>query len=186
MKEDLLNLREFDEEALKRESDELLTMRFLSRENAMFCRTKGGFLSLTVGERTYERVGVYLTFPLTNPEEYISIREADEKAKEIGLIESLTQFDKEQQDMIREQIKLRYFMPVITKIIDLKDEYGYAYWHVNTRYGSCRFTTHMSGDAVISLSDCRLQVTDIDGNRYEIPDFYKLSVAERKKLDLFM
>ena len=29
-------------------------------------------------------------------------------------------------------------------------------------------------------------VTDIDGNRYEIPDFYKLSVLERKKLDLFI
>ena len=26
--------------------------------------------------------------------------------------------------MIREQIRLRYFMPVITKILDIKDEYG--------------------------------------------------------------
>ena len=131
-------------------------------------------------------MGVYLTFPLTNPEEFISIREADEKAKEIGMIEKLSQLPKEQQEMLREQIKLRYFMPAITKVMDVRDEYGHAYWNVMTTFGACRFTTQMSGDAVIHLSDSRLLVTDIDGNRYEIPDFYQLSVIERKKLDLFI
>lgn len=183
---DLLDLQEFDEEALKKESDELLQMRFLTNENACFARTEGGFVSLKTQEKEYDRVGIYLTFPLTNPEEFISVREADEKAKEIGIIEKLTLLHKDQQDMIREQIKLRYFMPVITKVLDIKDEYGYAYWHVMTNFGACRFTTQMSGDAVVSLSESRLLVTDIDSNRYEIPDFYQLSVAERKKLDLFI
>ena len=183
---DLLNLQEFDEEALKKESEELLEMHFLTDNNAVFSRTEGGFLSLKTNGKEYSRVGVYLTFPLTNPDEFISIREADEKAKEIGLIETLSTLPAEQQEMIREQIRLRYFMPVITKVLDIKDEYGYAYWHVMTSFGVCRFTTQMSGDAVISLSDSRFMVTDIDGNRYEIPDFYHLSVNERKKLDLFI
>ena len=183
---DLLDLQEFDEEALKKESDELLKMRFLTNENACFARTEGGFVSLKTQEKEYDRVGIYLTFPLTNPEEFISVREADEKAKEIGIIEKLSLLHKDQQDMIREQIKLRYFMPVIIKVLDIKDEYGYAYWHVMTNFGACRFTTQMSGDAVVSLSESRLLVTDIDSNRYEIPDFYQLSVAERKKLDLFI
>ena len=43
---DLLDLEEFDEEALKKESDELLAMRFLTTDNAVFSRTEGGFLSL--------------------------------------------------------------------------------------------------------------------------------------------
>ena len=184
--QDLLDLKEFDEEALKRESEELLEMRFLTKENAKFTRTNGGFVALKFGEKEYSRVGVYLTFPLTEPEEYISIREADEKAKEIGIIEKLSQLEKDQQEMIREQIKLRYFMPSIIKVLDIKDEYGYAYWNVTTSFGACRFTTRMSGDAVITLGESRLLVTDIDGNRYEIPDFYQLSVMERKKLDLFI
>lgn len=186
MGQNLLDLQEFDEEALKKESEELLEMRFLTKDNAKFSRTDGGFVALKFGEKEYARVGVYLTFPLTMPEEYISIREADEKAKEIGIIEKLSELDKEQQDMIREQIKLRYFMPTITKVLDIKDEYGYAYWNVTTTFGACRFTTRMSGDAVILLGESRLMVTDIDGNRYEIPDFYQLSVTERKKLDLFI
>ncbi|MBQ8816106.1 MAG: DUF1854 domain-containing protein [Lachnospiraceae bacterium] len=183
---DLLDIREFDEETLRKESEELLEMRFLTAENAQFSRTEGGFVALKTMGKEYARVGIYLTFPLTNPEEYISIREADEKAKEIGIIEKLSQLNPDEQDMIREQIKLRYFMPVITKVLDVKDEYGYAYWHVTTNFGVCRFTTQMSGNAVISLSDSRLLVTDIDGNRYEIPDFYSLSIMERKKLDLFI
>ena len=182
----LLDLREFDEEALKKESEELMQMRFLTAENAVFSRTEGGFLSLKTEDKEYTRVGVYLTFPLTMPEEFISIREADEKAKEIGLIEKLSALSKDQQEMIREQIRLCYFMPIITKVLDVKDEYGFAYWHVMTNFGVCRFTTHMSGDAVITLGESRLLVTDIDGNRYDIPDFYQLGVMERKKLDLFL
>lgn len=198
-RQDLLDLQEFDEEALKKESEELLEMHFLTGENARFRRTEGGFVALTVkeageekhseteaGTREYDRVGVYLTFPLTNPEEFISIREADEKAKEIGMVEKLSSLPKDQQEMLREQIKLRYFMPVITKVLDIKDEYGYAYWNVATTFGACRFTTQISGNAVIHLSDSRLLVTDIDGNRYEIPDLYRLGVMERKKLDLFI
>lgn len=183
---DLLDLQELDEEALKRESEEVLQMRFLTKDNAVFRRTEGGFLALKTGDKEYDRVGVYLTFPLTKPEEFISIREADEKAKEIGLIQSLKELKQEEQDMIREQIRLRYFLPVIRKVLDVKDEYGYAYWHVQTDFGMCRFTTHMGGDAVVSLGEARYQVTDIDGNRYEIPDFYALSVMEKKKLDLFI
>ncbi|MBP5222737.1 MAG: DUF1854 domain-containing protein [Lachnospiraceae bacterium] len=185
-KVDLLDLQEFDEEALKKESEELLEMRMITAETAVFSRTEGGFVALRFRDREYPRVGVYLTFPLTNPEEYISIREADEKAKEIGMIESLKQLPADQQEMIREQIRLRYFMPVIRKVMDVREEYGYAYWHVETDYGVCRFTTHMSGDAVISLGGARYLVTDIDGNRYELPDFYALGIQERKKLDLFI
>ena len=184
--QDLLNLQDFNEEDLKKESEELLEMRFLNRDNAVFARTAGGFVSLKTKEKEYDRVGVYLTFPLTNPEEFISIREADEKAKEIGLVEKLSDLAADQQEMLREQLKLRYFMPVITKVLDVKDEYGYAYWNVVTTFGACRFTTQMSGEAVINLSDARLMVTDIDGTRYEIPDFYQLGVMERKKLDLFI
>ncbi len=183
---DLLDLQEFDEEALKKESEEVLQMRLMTAENAVFTRTEGGFLSLTFGEKTYDRVGVYLTFPLTNPQEYISIREADEKAKEIGMIRSLNDMPRKVQEMIEEQVRLRYFMPVIRKVMEVKDEYGYAYWHVQTDFGSCRFTTHMGGDAVVSLGDARYQITDIDGNRYDLPDLYALTVMERKKLDLFI
>ena len=182
----LLDLNDFDEEAYKKESEEIQKLYYLTKDNCTFARTKGGFVSLTCGEKTYERVNLYRTFPLTDPDKYISVREADEKAKEIGIIADLDDLDKEQAQMICEQLKLRYFTPIIEKIIDVKDEYGHAYFHVKTTYGVYRFTTHMGGDAVVSLSESRVMFTDLDGNRYEIPDIYTLTAAERKKLDLFI
>ena len=184
--EDLLDLNDFDEEELKKEGDELLTLRFIDGSNAKFAATEGGFVSLEFDGKTYKRIGVYLTFPLSNPESFISIREADEKAKEIGVIKKLSDIAPDQAELIREQIKLRYFMPEITKVIDVKDEYGYAYWNVITSFGACRFTTGMGGDSVVSLSDARILITDIDGNRYEIRDFNAMTPAEKKKLDIFI
>lgn len=181
-----LDLKEFDEEKFKAESEDLLELRYLNKKNAKFTRTKGGFVSLVFDNKSYDRIGVYRTFPITEPDEYISIREADEKAREIGLVGKLSDLDKDQAEMLREQLRLRYFMPQIEKIMEVKDEFGYAYFHVKTNFGVCRFTIRMGGDSVVSLTESRILITDLDGNRFEIPDIYKLTVAERKKLDLFI
>lgn len=182
----LLDIEEFDEEKMKAESADLLELRFLSKENAEFKRTRGGFVSLTYAGKTYDRVNVYRTFPVSEPDAYISIREADEKAREIGMVEHLDKLPREQAEMLREQLKLRYFTPEITKILDIKTEYGYGYFNVVTDFGACRFTIHNGGSAVTSLTDTRIMITDLDGNRFEIPDIRKLSAGERKKLDLFI
>ena len=186
MQSNLLELEEFDEEKMKAESADLLELRYLTKENAKFERTPGGFVKLTYKDTTYDRVGVYRTFPVTLPDEFISIREANEKAREIGVIEKLSALDPEQAKMLKEQLDLRYFTPEITKIFDIKTEYGYGYFHVMTTYGECRFTIHNGGSSVVSLTDTRIVINDLDGNRFEVPDIMKLTVAERKKLDLFI
>ena len=186
MQSNLLELEEFDEEKMKAESADLLELRYLTKENAKFERTPGGFVKLTYKDKTYDRVGVYRTFPVTQPEEFISIREADEKAREIGVVEKLSALDPEQAKMLKEQLDLRYFTPEITKIFDIKTEYGYGYFHVMTTYGECRFTIHNGGSSVVSLTDTRIVINDLEGNRFEVPDIMKLTVAERKKLDLFI
>ena len=186
MQSNLLELQEFDEEKMKAESADLLELRYLTKENAKFERTAGGFVKLTYKDKTYDRVGVYRTFPVTMPEEFISIREADEKAREIGVVEKLSELDPETAKMLKEQLDLRYFTPEITKIFDIKTEYGYGYFHVMTTYGECRFTIHNGGSSVISLTDTRIVINDLDGNRFEVPDITKLTTNERKKLDLFI
>jgi hypothetical protein len=174
------------EESMDLQSEDILELRYITKDNSIFSRTSGGFVSLDYADKHYDRISVYRTFPFTEPDQYISIREPDEKAREIGMIKSLIDLSKDQQEMLREQLNLRYFTPIIEKINDIKDEYGFAYFDVLTNYGACRFTIHMGGGSVVSLSDHRLLITDLDGNRFEIPDIYKLSSIELKKLDLFI
>lgn len=176
------------EESLSMEelSKDILELRYLNKDNCTFKSTPGGFVSLEFGDKTYDRVNIYRTFPFTKPNEYISIRETDEKAREIGIIKSLEDISKEQRALLEEQLRVRYFTPIIKKVIDIKDEYGYAYFDVLTDYGTCRFTISMGGGSVIPLTDTRYLITDLDGNRFEIPDLTKLTPTELKKLDLFI
>lgn len=180
-------MEDFDLAKMEEQSVDLLELRFLVKDNARFKKTEGGFVSLEYAGQFYDRVGVYRTFPFTDPDHYISIREVDEKAREIGVIKDLkSDVTKEEAAMLLEQLEIRYFTPVIKKIYNIKEEYGYAYFEVKTNFGKCKFTIHMSGGSVVHLSEERILISDLDGNRYEIPDLNKLTAIELKKLDLFI
>ena len=88
--------------------------------------------------------------------------------------------------ILKEQLSLNYFTPVIQKIYDIKDEYGYAYFHVLTDKGECRFAINMASNAVTKLSDDRLIISDLDENRFEVRDVNALTMKEKRKLDLFL
>ena len=184
---------EFDLAQMEVETEAMLRLRYLNAENATFARTPGGFVSLDIENKEavspehYDRVRVVRSFPFTAPNTYISIRTTEEKSKEIGIIKDITKdVSKETRKMLEEQMNLRYFTPVITKINDIKEEYGHAYWDVVTTEGPCKFVIYMNSSAVVSLSDVRLMISDLDGNRFEIPDYTKLTPGELKKLDLFL
>lgn len=177
---------DFQLSQMEKETEEMLRVRYLNDENAVFRRTGTGFLSLKIGEEFYPRVMVVRMFPFSDKDEFISIRTAEERSKEIGIVEKMSQVSRETAEMLEEQLTLRYFTPVIEKIIKIKDEYGFAYWNVVTDHGACNFTIRMGGNSVIHLSDVRILIMDIDENRFEIPDINRLTPAERKKLDLFL
>lgn len=178
--------QEFNIDQMEREVEEMTALRYLTKENAVFARTGGGFISLEFDGKKWERVQVIRLFPFTEPDQFISIRTVEERSKEIGVIEDMKKVSKETRKMLEEQLKLHYFTPVIQKVLDIKDEYGYAYFHVMTDRGECRFTINMGGNAVVRLTDTRLLITDLDENRFEIPDVLQLSQKEQRKLDLFL
>lgn len=177
---------EIDLEELAKETETMQRLRFLKPEEAVFTKTPGGFVSLKAFGEEYARIGLYRAFPFTDPNRYISVREANMKAREIGIIENLDDFGSETAAMLTEQLDIRYFTPEILKINDIKDRYGFAYFNVVTDKGTCKFTIRNGGGSVVHLSETRLLISDLDGNRFEITDTAKLSPAELKKLDLFM
>lgn len=176
----------FNLEQMEQETEEMLRILYLTEKNAVFARTEGGFVSLEVEGNFYERVQVVRMFPYMEKRRFISIRTVNDRSKEIGIIEDLNKFNKETQRVLEEQLNLRYFTPVIVKVVAIKEEYGFAYWNVLTDHGECCFTIQMGGNAISHLSDSRILICDIDENRFEIPDVNKLSSSERKKLDLYL
>lgn len=170
----------------KQAVEENIAIRWITADNAVFTATSGGFLKLEFAGKTYPRVAVHRCFPFSDPERYISIREPEGDGREIGLIDDMTALPEATQALLRDQLALRYFIPKILKVRDIKDEYGYSYWDVQTDRGDCRFTVRMGGSNVYSIGHNRYLVNDLDGNRFEIPDLYALTPKEIKKLDLFI
>ena len=95
-------------------------------------------------------------------------------------------FDKSTFELIAKQLEMRYFMPKITKIISIKEEYGHAYWSVLTDKGKCSFATAAGSSGAVSKNGNRVIIKDSDENRFEIEDITKLTVKEFKKLDLYL
>lgn len=167
-------------------AQDILEVRYINSDNSKFEETIGGFVSLEYKEKVYPRVNFYRTFPFTEPTKYISVREPNEKAREIAMIPDLTVLTAAQQSLVVNQLNIRYFTPVVSKIVKLKQEYGYAYFDTITNFGRCKFTTRITNSSVVSLSDIRLLLIDIDGNRFEIPDVTALSPSEQKKIELIL
>lgn len=178
---------ELDLKELEKQSEEMMTLQFLTSASAQFTETSGGFLSLTYGGKTWERVQIVRTFPFSNKDSFLSVRECTETAKEIGIIRELYEdFPKETVSLIEKALNQRYFMPVIEKIYSIKERSGYIYFQVKTEKGQQEFTVRNNSNAIIPFTESRLFITDVDNNRYEIPDTSALNPKELTKLDLYL
>ena len=180
-------MAELDLKELEKQSEEMMTLQFLSRDSAQFTETAGGFLSLTRQNKTWERVQIIRTFPFSHKNSFLSVRECTETAREIGIIRELSEdFPPETVAIIEKALAQRYFMPVIKKIYNIKERSGYIYFQVETEKGRQEFTVRNNTSAIIPFTETRLFITDIDNNRYEIPDTSKLTPKELNKLDLYL
>ena len=160
---------------------------YLSPQSAVFTQTEGGFLSLCLDGREYKNVALFRAFPFAEPDLYISVRDSDTEGKneEIGMIRSLSEFE-EVRGILEFQLGLRYFTPRITSIKNIKNEFGHAFFDCITDRGPCKFTVNFREGDITHLSETRVLIKDIDGNRFAVEDITKLTPGEMKKLDIYI
>lgn len=159
-------------------------MRWLTPDNAVFSRTPGGLLSVAANGETHPVVYLHCSFPHSRERSYLSVRTAE--GKEIGMVSSMDDFPPETVALLEEQVRLRYHAPVITKVIGVREEFGYAYWETETTAGACRFTIRTGGSHVKPVAGDKLVITDVDGNRWTIPHFSGLSEREYRLVEMCM
>ncbi len=166
----------------------------MTPENAIFKRSPSGLISLTltVNGKTeeFERVVAVRCFPVTNPTEFVSIREPDSKkkgrGKEIGMIRRMSDMPKEAQDLLTEELDRRYFTPEIRKIVSMKEKFGYSYWDVETTAGKVTFVLNNPFHNIRVLEDESVFINDIDGNCFKIPDITKLDAQSVRKIEIYL
>lgn len=159
---------------------------YLNRANAHFFMN-GDIPALKVADsenniKEYDRVILVRNFPFQYEKEYITV--LDSKAKEIGIIKNICDFDKETEEMLAKELERRYYMPKISKIIKMKEKMGFSNWTVDTDFGQITFSVKDTYKNIVKLHGGRCIITDVDGNRYEIPSLSALDKKSYKRIEL--
>ncbi len=149
-----------------------------------FWRTTDGTLRLTIKDRvSFLRVEVLRTYPVSEPRQFISIRDGlDKNVREIGIIEFMEQLPLESQAVVKDELDRRYMVPCILRIVEIGDNYGTLDWEVETDHGNRKFTMRDIHDAIRPVGEDDYLLIDTDECRYRIPD---LSQLDRRSRDLF-
>ncbi len=167
----------------------------LTPENASFFRSEGGLISMELrgesGEvERFERVAVFRSFPITAPDEFLSVREIsvikNEHGDEIGMIRHASDFDEETQRLFAEELDRRYFTPEILKIGSVKEKFGYSYWDCETTAGHIVFVINNPFSNIRAMTDGKVYINDIDGNCFTVSDPKKLDSASYRKIEIYL
>ena len=153
--------------------DDDFTPRYLDPEKTRLFRSPMGAPRLEILEEVcYTRVAVRRILPLSDPNRYISLGIGEDV--EIGIIEDPSRLDPESQEILREELDKRYFTPIIQKVYRVKERFGIHDWEVETSRGRITFSVQGLHQNVRQFPPARLLVTDVRGNRYDIPDYQRL------------
>ena len=149
------------------DDDSDLKLRFLDPEKVKFFRASDALRVIIEGDKCCLRVVPMRSFPISMRDRYISLR--DMEGNELGVIKDPNELDKDSRKLLEEEIRKRYFTPVIHKISSLRDKFGVVEWEVETDRGVKKFMTRSLHDS-LKETDTGFIITDMENNRYEIRD----------------
>lgn len=166
-----------------KQSPAVFETRYLDPGSCAFSTGPGGFLAAVIDGEEHKRVIASRALPLTAPEEYICV--SDTEKNELGIIKSLDDFDAEQRKLLEDELALRYFCPVIDEIIGVKEKMGHFYFDVTVAGKKKNFTVKDLTKSV-RYHGKGFDIIDVDGNRFRVEDYGKISPKSRKKIDAYL
>lgn len=149
------------------------TPRYLDPTELTLTRSEVGTARLEIqNEACHLRIVVRCLMPLSNPDTYISLA-ADEDT-EIGILVNPSELAPESLKILQEELDKRYFTPTVQKVYRVKEQFGIHEWEVETDRGRVAFSVRGLNQNIKQVPPARLFVTDVRGNRYDIPDYREL------------
>lgn len=144
---------------------------------------RGDTLSLALADGTwYPRVVLRLCFPVSEERGFVSVRDArGEEQEEIGIIEDWTKLAEEDRQAVAAELGLHYFVPEVKRVINIKEEFGFLYWTVETDRGAKEFVMRNRITRYArEVGPGRWLLIDVNKTRYEIPDIEALDPHSQK------
>lgn len=132
-------------------------------------REPAWMLRMTIeGDRSYLKVKIVRAAPLSSPSQYICF--LDGRDEVICMVKTLDDLDEPSRRIVHEELDQRYLTAVIERVDSVRSDFGVSYWDVQTSRGRREFVVQNVSESAQWLGDRRLVLTDVDANRFEIPD----------------
>lgn len=148
-------------------------------------RTPFGKLLLTNAQgQRFEAVVPVRAFPIQAPEEGISV--LDTEGHEVAWVPNLADLPQPTQDLLRQALALREFMPVIGRIVSVSGFSTPCTWAVETDRGACEFVLRGDEDIRRVGTEHSLLIADAHGIHYLVRDQLALDAHSKKILDRFL
>ncbi|RYX94686.1 MAG: DUF1854 domain-containing protein [Comamonadaceae bacterium] len=122
-------------------------------------------------------------FPLAAPDEGISIVGAD--GRELGWVADLRAVPATLRELLHEELSLRDFMPVITRLVSVSTFSTPSVWTVETDRGPTTFVLKGEED-IRRLGRAGLLIAGSEGVQYSVVDMTLLDRGSRKLLGRFL
>ncbi len=134
--------------------------------------------TLSIAGDLFFNVKIRQAFPLSLADRYITF--FDQEDEYLGLVENPGLCDEDTHRIIQDEIAWRYFRPRITRIVEMASREGKSFFSVETDRGAVEIPIRDLREGMTELSPGRILITDEHGNRYEIPDLYRLDRRSRR------
>jgi len=120
-------------------------------------------------------------FPLSELESWISV--VGKEDKEIGVFKTLHGMPHASLSCVRAELHRRYLVPEIRRIIAVRNRFHLVEWTVETNRGEMTFLNSMPHEQIKPELLPHVMLTDLEGNRFDIPDINALDPESRAMLE---
>ncbi len=110
----------------------------------------------------------------------------DTDGHEVAWVPHLGQCPQPAQDLLRQELARREFMPVIARIVSVSSFSTPCTWSVKTDRGDCEFVLRGDEDIRRVGAHNTLLIADAHGIQYKVPDQLALDAHSKKILDRFL
>ncbi|HHV55929.1 MAG TPA: DUF1854 domain-containing protein [Firmicutes bacterium] len=153
------------------EAIDTLRLNLLDPRAVFFYQDPAAGLSLRYGFEEWKGVKIALAMPLTRRRQYLVLSDAE--GHEIGIIKDLDELESHSRRLAEEYLARAYFIPRITRVLAIEEQFGITTWRVETDRGPRAFEVRDRRDMRF-IGRNHLVIKDVDGNRYEIEDYRAL------------